>query len=53
MGKISFTTDGWSDPNQTSFIAVTAHWIQAIDEETPTGSNKKLQLRADLIELPG
>jgi hypothetical protein len=56
VGKISFTTDAWSDPNQTSFMAVTAHWIQAIDENTPTGSNKKLALRADLIgfhKIPG
>ena len=56
MGKISFTTDGWSDPNQTSFMAVTAHWIQATDEKTATGSNKKINLRADLIgfhKLPG
>ena len=56
MGKISFTTDAWSDPNQTSFMAVTAHWIQAIEEKTPTGVKKTLQLRADLIgfhKLPG
>ena len=56
VGKISFTTDAWSDPNQRSFMAVTAHWIQAIDVKTPTGSNKKLTFRADLIgfhTLPG
>jgi hypothetical protein len=56
VGKISFTTDAWSDPNQTSFMAVTAHWIQAIDEKTSTGLKKKLRLRADLIgfhKLPG
>ncbi|KAF8812857.1 hypothetical protein BYT27DRAFT_7011579, partial [Phlegmacium glaucopus] len=56
VGKISFTTDAWSDPNQTSFMAVTAHWIQAIDEKTSTGLKKKLPLRADLIgfhKLPG
>jgi hypothetical protein len=55
VGKISLTTDAWSDPNQTSFMAVTAHWIEAIEEKTPTGS-KKLRLRADLIgfhKLPG
>lgn len=37
-------------------MAVTAHWIQAIEENTPTGVNKKLHLRADLIgfhKLPG
>ena len=56
MGKISFTTDGWSDPNQTSFMAVTAHWIEATDEKISTGVKKKLRLRADLIgfhKLPG
>src|SRR5271163_3565835 len=56
VGKISFTTDAWSDPNQTSFMAVTAHWIEAVEEKTPSGSKKKLQLRADLIgfhKLPG
>jgi hypothetical protein len=55
MGKISFTTDGWSDPNQIPFMAVTAHWIEAIEEKMSTGS-KKLQLRANLIgfhKLPG
>jgi hypothetical protein len=57
VGKISFTTDAWSDPNQVSFMAVTAHWIQAIEQKTPTGGvDKKLHLRADLIgfhKLPG
>jgi hypothetical protein len=56
MGKISFTTDGWTDPNQTSFLAVTAHWIEAINEKTSAGDKKKLRLRADLIgfhKLPG
>lgn len=55
MGKVSFTTDAWSDPNQSSFLAVTAHWIEASDEKTTTGL-KKLRLRADLIgfhKLPG
>jgi hypothetical protein len=56
VGRISFTTDAWTDPNQTSFMAVTAHWIQAIEQQSPTGVNKKLHLRADLIgfhKLPG
>ena len=56
VGKISFTTDTWTDPNQTSFMAVTAHWIEAVEEKTGTGSKKKLQLRSDLIgfhKLPG
>ena len=56
MGKIYFTCNAWSDPNQTSFLAVTAHWIEAINEKTSTGDKKKLQLRADLIgfhKIPG
>jgi len=56
VGKISFTTDTWTDPNQSSFMAVTAHWIEAVDEKSPTGSHKKLRLRADLVgfhHLPG
>ena len=56
-GKTSFTTDAWPDPNQTSFMAVTAYWIEAIEEETLTGcKKKKLHLRADLFgfhKLPG
>ncbi|KAF8833124.1 hypothetical protein BDN67DRAFT_859737, partial [Paxillus ammoniavirescens] len=27
LGKISFTTDVWSDTNLVPFMAVTAHWI--------------------------
>ncbi|KIM55092.1 hypothetical protein SCLCIDRAFT_63979, partial [Scleroderma citrinum Foug A] len=27
LGKILFTTDVWSDPNMTPFMAVAAHWI--------------------------
>jgi hypothetical protein len=56
IGKISFTTDCWSDPNQASFMAVTAHWIEAIEESTPTVLKKKLQLRTDPIgfyKIPG
>ena len=40
VGKISLTTDAWSDPNQISFLAVTAHWIEAVDEKTSQGSKK-------------
>jgi hypothetical protein len=55
VGKISFTTDCWTDPNQSPFMAVTAHWIQAVDEKT-SGGTPKLCLRADLIgfhRVPG
>ena len=54
--KISFTTDAWSDPNQTSFMGVTAHWIEAIEEQTPSGPQKRLCLQADLVgfhQIPG
>ena len=37
-------------------MAVTAHWIQSIIEDLPTGPKQKLQLRADLIgfhRIPG
>jgi hypothetical protein len=56
VGKISFTSDLWSDPNLTPFIAVTAHWIEPVFEETPTGKKCTLWLRADLvgfIRIPG
>ncbi|OBZ73258.1 hypothetical protein A0H81_06727 [Grifola frondosa] len=42
VGKISFTSDMWSDPNLTPFMAVTAHWIKAKTEETPVGPRKHL-----------
>jgi hypothetical protein len=51
-----FTTDAWTDPNQTSFMAVTAHWIEAIAEKVPSCSKKTLRLRSDLVafhKLPG
>ncbi|KAF8225787.1 hypothetical protein L208DRAFT_1305024, partial [Tricholoma matsutake] len=45
-----------TDPNQTSFMAVTAHWIEAVAEKVPSGSKKMLRLRSDLVglhKLPG
>ncbi|KAI0071882.1 hypothetical protein K474DRAFT_1581770, partial [Panus rudis PR-1116 ss-1] len=27
IGRVSFTTDLWSDINWNSYMAVTAHWI--------------------------
>lgn len=56
MGKISFTTDAWSDPNLVSFMAVTAHWIEGVEVKTMTGMQKKLELRSDLVgflKIPG
>jgi hypothetical protein len=56
MGKISFTMDMWTDTNLSSFMAITAHWIEAKTEETPNGPQKILNLRADLVgfhHVPG
>jgi len=56
MGLISFTTDVWSDPNLTPYMAVTAHWIQSVVEDTPSGPKQQLRLQADLIgfhHIPG
>ncbi|KAJ2921370.1 hypothetical protein H1R20_g15725, partial [Candolleomyces eurysporus] len=56
VGKISLTTDLWSDPNLRPFMAVTAHWIEAKTVQTAEGPVTNLNLRADLIafyNLPG
>ncbi len=46
----------WSDPNLSPFMAVTAHWIESMSEDTPTGPKPAFRLRADLIgfyNVPG
>lgn len=56
LGKISLTSDLWSDSNLTPYMAVTAHWIQGELITTPHGPQYKLNLRADLIgfhQVPG
>ena len=56
MGKISFTTDMWSDPNRSPYMAITAHWIEGITENTVNGPKLMLKLRSDLIgfeRVPG
>ncbi|KAJ2921202.1 hypothetical protein H1R20_g15892, partial [Candolleomyces eurysporus] len=56
VGKISLTTDLWSDTNLCPFMAVTAHWIEAKTVQTAEGPVTSLNLRADLIafhNLPG
>lgn len=56
LGRISATTDMWSDPNLTPFMAVTIHWMEGISIETPNGTQKKIQLQSDLIgfvRVPG
>jgi hypothetical protein len=48
--------DMWSDPNLSPFMAVTAHWIEGITEETAQGSTLCLKLRTDLVgfqRVPG
>jgi hypothetical protein len=50
------TMDMWSDPNLTPFMAVTAHWIEGVTEDTANGPQLTLKLRADLIgfqRVPG
>ena len=49
MGKISFTTDMWSDFNKKAYMAVTAHWLQKVSLETSNRLQPKISLRTDLI----
>ncbi|KAK1215064.1 hypothetical protein PQX77_022343 [Marasmius sp. AFHP31] len=58
MGKFSFTTDGWTTCTLFPFIAVIAHWMQAVpikdtklQEQLIIESN--LVLRSDLIGFYG
>jgi hypothetical protein len=30
LGKVSFTTDMWSDPDLKPYMAVTAHWLENV-----------------------
>ncbi len=46
LGRISLTSDMWSDPNRQSFMAVTAHWMAK-------GSSNQLELRSTLIAFQG
>ena len=49
MGKISFTTDIWTDDfNKRAYMAVTAHWLQGVSLKT-SSLQPKLSLRTDLI----
>lgn len=42
LGRISFTSDCWSDPNLTSYMAITAHYM--VHDE-----NGRLALRSSLL----
>lgn len=39
----------WSDPNLAAFMAVTAHWIEAVTDQTALGPRTILKLRVDLV----
>ena len=39
----------WTDPSMWPYMAVTAHWLQAVVQNTANGPTHKLVLRADLI----
>jgi hypothetical protein len=43
VGRVSFTTDIWSDKNRRPYLAITAHWIAKLEGTT------SLQLKASLI----
>ncbi|TFK36082.1 hypothetical protein BDQ12DRAFT_725383 [Crucibulum laeve] len=50
LGKISLTTDLWTDQNLSPFMAVTAHWIQEAFVPTANGGKKQvLRLHSDFI----
>jgi hypothetical protein len=47
MGQILFTCNVWSDQNQQSFLAITAHWIARV------GQTSSLELKMALIVFQG
>lgn len=58
LGKISFTSDLWSDTNLSPFMAVTAHWIESTLIPSAASSQPQyiLKLQAELIafhKVPG
>ena len=49
MGKISFTTDMWTnDFNKRAYMAVTAHWLQSVSLKT-SSLQPKFSLCTNLI----
>lgn len=55
-GKVSLTADLWTDPNLSPYMAVTAHWIEIKEVQSPRGVEKVMVWRADLIafhRVPG
>jgi len=56
MGKISFTTDIWTDFNMKSYMAVTAHWLQCVSLWRSERPQPKIILCSNLIgfvHVPG
>ena len=49
MGKISFTTDMWSDFNKKAYMAITAHWLEKASLEASNRLQPKISLHTDLI----
>jgi len=43
MGRVSITADTWSDQSSNSYLAVTAHWVAAVE------GTSALQLKSALI----
>ena len=41
--------DHWTDINLWPFMAVTAHWLQVVVNQTANGFEHELVLRSDLI----
>jgi hypothetical protein len=56
LGKISFTTDIWLDPDRKPYMAVTAHWMECQPLQVSQTLQHGISLRADLIgfiHVPG
>jgi len=56
LGKISFTTDIWSDPDRKPYMAVIAHWMERQPLQVSQTLQHRISLRADLIgfiHVPG
>ncbi|KAJ3563636.1 hypothetical protein NP233_g8817 [Leucocoprinus birnbaumii] len=49
LGKVSLTTDIWTDPNLTPYIGVTAHWIDVQHFNSPAGPRCLLSMKARVI----
>lgn len=45
LGRVALTTDVWSDPDLTAFLAATAHFIVRVYD----GSESRLVLRSGLL----